>query len=191
MLHIQPFRYRIIDGLFDPSIIRSAAESWPDADWPHWILYDSAEQTKKTCNVPFYMPVAVRQLTSELLAMPVGELLGLGTLIPDPSLHAGGMHRIWPGGSVGNHLDADSHPLILWTRRANAILYVNQCDGGELMLGNECSIEPRPGRLVLFECSDKSFHGVLPVTAGCRSSIMSCWWSVGTGSRLKAEFSAR
>lgn len=192
MVELQPVRHRVIDGLFDQQLVDSAVSSWPSQDWERWIAYNSIEQTKKTCNVPYYMSRSVTQIIREALCLPVGELLGIGPLIPDPSLYAGGMHSVWPIGSVAQHLDSDSHPLMPWQRRANMILYLNECGGGELVLhgDRERVVVPAAGRLLLFECNDFSLHSVMPVTAGCRKSIMTCFWEPASavGKRQKAQF---
>jgi hypothetical protein len=77
------------------------------------------------------------------------------------------MHRILPGGYLAQHLDFNSlnmEPQNQW-RRVNVLLYLSDCGpGGELRLfgqdGRErVSISPKPNRMVVFESTERSWHG--------------------------------
>lgn len=200
-LHLHPFRYRVLDGYFDDDSINAAADSWPAPDWPHWLQYNQTTQKKRSCAVPAVMPDSIRILLRRLLAVPAGELLELGHLEPDHALHGAGLHSMYAGDKLGVHLDCDTHPMMPWRRRANAILFLSRWNpqhGGALRLlesqssVNGMSIMPVANRLVLFECSDQSFHGVdvLAQSAPCRMSLACYFWSQadGTESRRRAQF---
>ena len=180
---------------FHPDLVHQAALDWPTDDWCHWIHYDSDDQKKRTCNVPVFMPDSIKTILRGMLTLPVQDVLeGVeGPLIADPGLYAGGMHSMAPAEYVRTHLDCDGHPLMPWTRRVNVMLYLGDCDGGELVLHHDdrkTNIKPRSGRLVLFECSDSSFHSVTKVESGCRKSLMVCFWDESTreDKRPKAQF---
>jgi hypothetical protein len=93
-------------------------------------------------------------------------------VIDDPTMHGGGIHVTEPGGWLGTHLDYARHPKLPDKRRAlNLIAFVHpewRAEwGGELELCDPMGepavrIEPKPGRLVAFEVSDLSYHGVAP-----------------------------
>ena len=94
-----------------------------------------------------------------------------------------------PGDYLRMHLDADRHPLTGLERRANAILFLTGDCGGPLILG-ESPVQPTPGRLVLFETTDESWHGVPGPITGARLSLSSYWWGLprGAAKRGRAEF---
>ena len=96
------------------------------------------------------------------------EMIG-AKLIPDPwfpkRLWGGGLHEIEQGGFLGMHVDFNVHPENVY-RRANLLLYLNRNWewGGALQLTDELeskvvSIRPEFNTAVLFETSDKSWHG--------------------------------
>lgn len=74
----------------------------------------------------------------------------------------GGIHRISPGGMLGVHVDFNV-AAGKW-RRVNVLLYLSDCNGGELGLYRSDgvrvkAIKPKPARMVIFECSERSWHG--------------------------------
>jgi len=92
---------------------------------------------------------------------------------PDPTLHGGGLHVTVSGGFLGVHLDYDRHPKIPGKRRAlNVIAFLHpewkKAWGGALVLCDPAGTPvrrfyPNPGRVIAFEVSDLSYHGVEPV----------------------------
>jgi Rps23 Pro-64 3,4-dihydroxylase Tpa1-like proline 4-hydroxylase len=92
----------------------------------------------------------------------------------DPTMHGGGIHVTEPGGWLSTHLDYARHPKLPRERRAlNLIAFVHREWrkewGGELELCDPMGtpvlrIAPQPGRLVAFEVSDLSYHGVAPTS---------------------------
>jgi hypothetical protein len=106
------------------------------------------------------------QLTSPQWIATLEGLLGI------PNLHfdelGGGLHRILPGGFLAQHLDFNSvdRPGGVQWRRVNILLYLSECGaGGELrMYGGTAEDErvvvpPKRNRMVVFECSEQSWHG--------------------------------
>jgi len=87
----------------------------------------------------------------------------------DPLMHGGGIHAMEPGGWLQVHLDYAKHPILRVERRLNIIAFLHSSwkkeYGGQLLLcdpmGNVAKeIEPTPGRVIAFETSDESYHGV-------------------------------
>lgn len=76
----------------------------------------------------------------------------------------GGIHMIKPGGCLGTHLDFNVNDQGEW-RRVNVLIYLNKCGlDGELELvwstGRTARcITPKMNRMVVFECSETSWHG--------------------------------
>jgi hypothetical protein len=94
----------------------------------------------------------------------VRRLLGVPGLIPDPNAASGvNVNRLDPGPGYERHVDA---------RPYTAVLYLNRCVGGELVVelpGRDLVLEPAPGLLVAFDGAALP-HRVRPVTAGVRLS---------------------
>jgi hypothetical protein len=192
---------RVMDGVFDPQLVRAAAAAWPE-DSPAWHVYDSPLERKRALNVWAEMGEPCRALLRELLAFPAWEPLGLDRLQPDTTLWGAGLHELPDGGHLDVHLDSDRHRLCGYERRANAILFLNEwwpaARGGTLEFWNtglswcEASIVPRFNRLVLFEVTDTSYHGnPNPVRSEePRRTLAAYWWGLprGEGKRSRASF---
>jgi Rps23 Pro-64 3,4-dihydroxylase Tpa1-like proline 4-hydroxylase len=87
----------------------------------------------------------------------------------DPEYIGGGFHAGADGSFLDLHVDFNIHPAHEdWLREFNILLYLNPgwepSWGGELLLTDDpdaptIAVEPRFNRLVMMECTDKSFHG--------------------------------
>lgn len=198
----RPNRLAVYDGLFPADLVAQAAAEWPAPDWPGWTArYDSPLERKLAANDWQTMPPACRALLAQMLTLDVNALLaGLpaGT-IPDATLYGGGMHTMARGGHLDLHLDCDRHPRLGLERRANAILFLGDWQrewGGafELHGATRAEVCPLKGRLLVFETTDVSVHGV-PLPIQCppdvqRKSLAVYWWGPprGPGKRPRAQF---
>lgn len=179
------------DGIHSLSPVRwwefpGAVETLPDgalppAADPIWeARYENeAEQHKKTTRQIDAIP-AVRDLFQRLRGSDSlrewSHRLGYA-VEDDPTLHGGGLQVTGPGGWLNTHLDYDLHPYMPARRRAlNLIAFLNPEWrpewGGALCLCDPMGsvvrrIFPEPGKLVAFEVSDLSYHGVEPVSPKC------------------------
>lgn len=154
-----------------PSLVEAARATWPRADWPHWHKYSDANSVKYATKDPARVTAAVAELIRAMSILNVPE-----GCFPDLDLHGAGMHWIPEGGHLGSHIDAQRHPLTGWKRRCNAILYLDRCEGGELVIDGYGDVTPEPGLLLMFDTAIR--HEVRRVTAGNRRSISLFWWSV-------------
>ena len=154
---VKPFPYFVIDGYLSPDRVKSINDEWP-ADW----LKEDGSFNRKwsTTNLP---PSAKDVVDAVDLRMVEG-LTGIRGLFPDPKMFGGGLHCIPSGGFLNMHVDFNRHPMG-WTRRVNMLVYLNETWqdewGGHLCLGleNQQKIAPIGGRCVIFETTDKSWHG--------------------------------
>jgi len=207
MLNVQtePFRHAVLDRVFFSYEIGAASASWPDDDWGGWFCYDSALERKRTCNLWGAMPVACRSLLVAMMTSDVASDFATGPIAPDPLLWGAGLSSMAAGEHLDLHLDHDIHPKTKLLRRVNCLLFVGDWRpgwGGKLGLWDrerqapQVEIEPMPGRLVLFEASDVSYHSVSRLTcpAEARRKALSCYWYAlpeGPAKRPRAAFVAQ
>ena len=108
-------------------------------------------------------------LTPEFIAF-LEDLTGIAHLRPDPSHALGGLHVSPPGAFQGLHRDFRRHPVTREYHRVNVLVYLNSDwlpeYGGDLELWSSdmstCGqrIHPLAGRMVIFETSNTSGHGI-------------------------------
>ena len=169
---VHPFRHWIIDDYCPPlTDIRMA-----DAMLHRWqVSYDNdVERGKKTSRDWDGMLAELRtafiRLRHPETVAELAELTGVEGLMDDPQAHGAGLHLSTDASYLQTHVDYELHPsLIGLERRLNAILFMHHEWhaewGGQLLLCDMngkavVEIEPKPGRLVLFECGPTSMHGV-------------------------------
>lgn len=168
-------RLSTIDNFAADGLIRALSANWPSLTSGHWHAY--GEWGKLATKNPHTLPQSARLLLGQM------ALLDVPNAFPDlDHLHGAGLHQIDAGGSLGLHLDSERHPLLPWTREASAVLYLDDCDGGEFELCDEHgrtleSIPCRRNRLVLFSTRG-TWHRVAPVRS-LRRSLCLFHWSIG------------
>jgi hypothetical protein len=161
-----------------------AAEFPPPSDERWMVFKGSHEPEKRAGGQALWGPETTRlffDLVSPALCRAVGEMLGYKALVADT--YGGGYHLSGPGARLDCHRDFSSHPVTGARRRANILLFLNRgwdpAWGGCLELGQgdgKVTIEPEFGRLVIFECSERSWHGhPIPITAGHWRKSVACY----------------
>lgn len=183
-------RWCMADDYFPAPLIAKAAAEWPGPDWPHWLRYDTPLERKRACNDWRAIPAACSELLQRLLCLQPKQFLPGILASSDVGLYGAGMHDMGNGDHLDVHLDADRHPLTGMERRVNAILFLSAWErpwGGALELWADdmhtCQVRvwPAAGRLVVFETSDASYHGVEPIRCPPhirRRSLAVYWWGV-------------
>ncbi len=167
-----PFRYWIFDNWFNPL----TREELDQALIHHWqVSYDNDVERGKSTSRDFdAMLPALRTAFIKLRHPDTVEefkgLMGVPTLTDDPIAHGAGLHLSTYKSFLQAHVDYQRHPhLPDKERRLNAILFMHDRWekewGGDLLLCDMngkaiVEIEPKPGRLTLFECGSDSMHGV-------------------------------
>ena len=140
------------------------AEFPPPTD-PRWRRYGNENEGKLEGPEPMWGDTT-RELFTEFaaLAPTLSDVFG----IPDLSMETagGGYHLIPPGGRLAVHTDFNRSPDTGLYRRLNLLCYLNRGwddPGGLLELhgddGQAVEIAPEFGRTVVFETSDRSWHG--------------------------------
>lgn len=151
-------------------LINAASAQWPSREWPYWHRYTGKYGDKFASKDPARLPIACMELIRLMSVLSVGD----DGCFPDLDLHAAGMHWIPEGGRLPLHKDAEVHPLKGWRRRFNAVLYLDDCKGGELKFDTGQTVKSTRNTLVMFPVSRP--HEVLPVVKGNRRSLSLFWW---------------
>lgn len=204
-IRYEPFPYEVHRNVIPLSLCRAAevetACLLPDNS-PDWLLYGGNEGrghkfvTKDRSRIPPTCQLILQQYLAPCTPSILEEDSTLASsYFPDLTLHGAGLSLILPGGSLPLHLDADHHPNTGWSRVASAMLYLSECQGGEFCLHERkleptmdrgmqesfpinTQIAPTPGTLIIFRCSDYSWHSVNPVLSGQRLALSLFFWSL-------------
>lgn len=146
---------------------------FPVPDDPRWEVFTGAHEPLKRRGGPDMWGPATTKMVLDLMSpgmcQAVAKLLGYDVLIGD--IYGGGMHMSGPGAFLAEHVDFNVHPGTGWRRRANLLVYLNAgwdpAWGGCLELDHKVTINPEFAKLVLFETSDRSWHGhPVPIVDG-------------------------
>lgn len=173
-----PVKHVVIDNFVSMDVVRSCNDDIYH-DRGKWVRYNNDSEKKTTCNDTSEMGICLRSVIEEMqsreLARELSKIFDIHPLQSDPLLHGGGIHISGNGGILSIHLDYAKHPrLPLLERRLNCILYLvpgwQESWGGATVLTEPDGVTvvsrvyPAPGRLLIFETNDLSYHGVEPVT---------------------------
>lgn len=165
-----------IDDCYPRGLINAALATWPDERWCGWHRYTGKMGEKFATKDALRVPTACKLLIEKMSEFRIDD-----NCFPDLDLHGAGMHWIKEGGRLPLHRDATTHPLTSWTRRFNAVLFLEACEGGELVFSDTGeTIKPEPGRLALFPVD--SPHEVLTVKRGDRRTLSLFWWDLSESS---------
>ena len=181
----------VIDDFLSPGLLRAVAASWPQPMSPHWHAYHDQNSVKLASRSWDGMPHAAQAALAEMAKIDVDRLLGFDGSFPDlDGLNGAGLHSMSAGGKLGLHMDAECHPLRPWRRVASAVLYLDQCEGGQLELCDTDGtvirdIEPRFNRMALFACPG-AWHRVAPCQS-IRRSLCLFWWTEGQPEAVSAR----
>jgi Rps23 Pro-64 3,4-dihydroxylase Tpa1-like proline 4-hydroxylase len=176
----RPFPFIKIESLLDPAFAAEVAASYPifdEATKAGYVFKSVNEHLKVQVTDESKFPEPVRRL-HQALSNPefleqLSAVTGIPKLLADNSLAGGGMHQTGPRGRLDVHVDFNRLERSGWHRRLNILVYFNREWkrewGGNLELWDDqvkvCyhSIEPVLNRCILFETSERSYHGVEPV----------------------------
>ncbi len=169
----QPFPHIVIDDFLPAEVLELVLGEFPSAHAIDWMQFDSGTEKKLASTGEDGMGPATRRLLAELngaiLIDFLTKLTGIEGLVPDPHFVGGGLHQIERGGFLEVHADFNLHPLTGLERRLNLLVYLNRdwdsSWGGALELWSadmrrcEARIDPVFNRCVVFNTTDRSFHG--------------------------------
>ena len=118
-------------------------------------------------------------LASDEFLNDLSHITGIPNLLADEQLVGGGIHVTGPGGRLDVHVDFNFIAERKLHRRLNLLLYLNSpwedSWGGQFQLWDkdvrhcEATFAPLFNRCVIFETSEISYHGVVPVSPNAPS----------------------
>lgn len=177
----EPFPFVAIDNLLDPAFANEVAAAYPSfevAKAQGWTFKAVNERKKIQVTDASVFPGPVARLNKLLASSTflddLAYVTGIPNLLADEQLTGGGMHLTGPGGRLDVHVDFNFIEERKLHRRLNLLLYLNpiweEAWGGHIQLWDKdvkncrAAFVPKLNRCVIFETSDMSFHGVVPVT---------------------------
>lgn len=183
-LQQHPFPHVIRDDDWSPTLLQAVLEELPHPSDPRWVRFENEHEHKYGSTPDMWRPWT-RELLDEIAAEAptLSEAFG----IPDLTMETvgGGMHLIPPGGLLGIHTDFNRSPDTGLYRRLNYLVFLNRNwtdDGGWLELwpdddGEPTVIAPEFNRTVIFETSDRSWHGHPMPANRYRASVAAYFYS--------------
>ena len=175
-----PFPHVAIDDFLEEELCRSVAAALPSFEEAknlgrHFVALNEQGKVQITDASKFNPAVADlnRALADPDFLRDLSEITGIDNLLADPELAGGGIHMTGPRGRLDVHIDFNYIEDRKLHRRLNLLLYLNERWepdwGGAVELWDakvthrHHAFSPIFNRCVIFETSDRSFHGVEPV----------------------------
>lgn len=161
----------------------AVAAEFPEPNDERWMVFHGEHEPEKRQGGPDCWGPATTKMILDLMGpgmcQAVAHQLGYPVLLGD--VYGGGMHLSGPGAHLDIHADFNRHPQTNWRRRANLIVYLNEGWrpewGGCLELDHKETIIPAMGRLVVFETSERSWHGhPAPIAEGRWRKSIACYY---------------
>ncbi|MCB9599808.1 MAG: 2OG-Fe(II) oxygenase [Sandaracinus sp.] len=177
----QPFPHIKIESFLQDDFAREVVASYPSFEGARQVGHEFSfvnemGKVQVTDSTRFPEPVARLNalLASSDFLDQLETITGIPKLIADPKLAGGGMHVTGPSGRLDVHVDFNFDEERQWHRRMNLLLYLNpewpDAWGGGVELWDRKvkrryhRFAPLLNRVVVFETSHISYHGVEPVT---------------------------
>jgi hypothetical protein len=180
----EPFPHAVLDDFLPEGVARRLVDEFPPPAEISRHHESPSEHNKHQwsdeAGLPDFTRHVVWAFNSAAFVRFLTELTGINGLITDPTLCGGGLHLIRRGGWLGVHADFPRHKALDVERRLNVLLFLNSVWepswGGTLELwAHDMSacvqrIEPVWNRCVIFNVTDRSFHGH-PTPLACPDDV--------------------
>lgn len=187
----EPFPHVVVRDGWDDDRLNAVAREFPLPTDPRWVWFDNEHELKLQGPCEMWGD-RTRELFAELddYAPILADLFG----IPELSMETigGGYHLIPPGGHLAIHTDFNRSEDTGLYRRLNLLIYLNHgwvgtnvgprpsLDGWLQLRGDDVrrSIPPEFNTTVIFETSDRSWHGhPVPTHRRWRLSVAAYYFS--------------
>lgn len=166
---VGPFPHLIVDNAISAGQAAAVADEFPAPDDTGWHTFTGPlEEGKQEGSASIAGPAVAAihdELAGDSFVQWLRDLSGTQDLVADPDRVGGGIHQSGPGARLGVHVDFSVHPRRPELVRAvNVILFLTDASGAIELWGDDPprlvkAVEPRAGRLIVFEASDVSWHG--------------------------------
>jgi hypothetical protein len=171
----EPFRHVVIEDFFAAPVAADLLAAFPPFERGN-ARNEAGELGRKSTVErvrelgPVYAKLDDLVQSREFLDL-VGRITGIDGLLYDPWYFGGGTHESRIGQDLDPHVDFNRHPIEPWHRRLNLIVYLNPgwdaAWGGALDLHSDpraaddrvVSVAPLFNRCVIFETTERSWHG--------------------------------
>ena len=102
--------FSVMTNVFDQSLLKSAWESWPSDGWGGTERQRIKQKKRSMTQVP---AGPLQDLWREGLKLRplLQKMWGISGLQEDPLRFGAGLHETLPGGSLGMHVDFNSHVI--------------------------------------------------------------------------------
>jgi hypothetical protein len=168
-----PHAHCVFDDVFPPAILKNVIAEFDLKQKENWKEYDTKYEKKLQLSADDRLGPNTRALISNLNSGSfltfLQKLTGIESLIADPYLAGGGLHKIERGGKLGIHVDFNRNDNLKLHRRINVLVYLNEdwdeSYGGHFELWSDKSgaekvkILPIFNRMAIFNTTGTSFHG--------------------------------
>ena len=213
--HIKdPYHIWIIDDFMNEEVIDKLNEEWLANTSEKWhsgrsmvdgennILEKKMLSISKIEDMPYFIASVCSYLHSDDFTRLISKITNVDDLISDVTMRWSGMRVMMVGSHQLIHSDARKHPENGLRKEITCLLYLNDNyekdrDEGCLEVWNddmtECihQIEPINNRLVMFQNSDTSYHGVPLVKKDRKAILFSVMKDESCSSRNFAQFVKR
>jgi Rps23 Pro-64 3,4-dihydroxylase Tpa1-like proline 4-hydroxylase len=210
----KPYNVWVIDGFLKSEVNESILKDWPDPNSSVWhgghknigekenILETGMIAIDKREDIPNSSLLVLDYFHSENFKNIIEQITNIQNLIIDETRRWAGVRSMLKNSKQMIHSDADIHPESGLKKKLTLIYYLNkdynrERDEGCLEIWDDnvsekiIEIEPINNRLLIFEDSSKSYHGV-PLVKSERKSIISAFLKKEeTTDRSKALFVSR
>ncbi|MCW7539581.1 2OG-Fe(II) oxygenase [Aquabacterium sp. A7-Y] len=200
----KPFPHFVVDGMFNPDLLRLVAEEFGGAGEGGWRVVQTKHELTHRSTPGARLGPASKLYFSLVNSPAFLELLsavtGVEELITDPKLYGGGLHETRNGGRFGIHRDFNRHPCTGLDNEMVLITYLNEdwdrAWGGALELwdgeAKNCVREVWPdfGRTILMRHCDVSYHGhphPLQAPEGRTRRSVACYYYSYSNARRERE----
>jgi len=170
-----PYPHIVIDDFLSEEACDALLEEFEmpseAGGWGHYVHYNERKlgATQLDRMGPQTQAIVAALSTQEFLDW-LEKITGIDSLIPDPDLDGGGLHKIERGGFLNVHVDFLAHTTHRnWSRQLNLLLYLNrdweESYGGALELWDANmerkvqEVAPLFNRCVIFHTAPGSYHG--------------------------------
>lgn len=183
----QPFPHAVMDNFMSADLCRELRMMFPPDVWMGWHKHAHPHVKNKLASsdlmrMPFSLSWILSVLNQPEIILLIRQATGLINVLPDPTLEGGGLHKVLVGGFLHIHTDFNCHPQTKQERVLNLMVYLDDADGEdgafELWDDKACvkKVPVEAGRAVLFETSDKSWHGHPSPLAGPQRRALACYY---------------